>query len=712
MRLIFALILLLLVTSGQAKTLIVDPGGSGDAKTIPGGIFLASSGDSIQILPGNYSGAIVNRTLSISGKGDVILKGPLVVNAPDCEISDLTIEVSGQDPAVSLLSRDNQLIRCTIAGGEVALRVSGENNSIRENRIDSPQGTGLEIYGAENWVQNCTVQGNVGVKINKTRESLISGCRIVALQGVLIEDSSRNTVENNTFSADGFGVVLTRSEGNELSRNDISGIYVSGLDVSDSNGNNLTRNNITGGKVGISLRGAEHCNVTENVCLKNERAGIYGDGASLNTVADNELSGNGNGILLSGSAGNWLESNNVSHNTYGISLRGSIKNVLRGNRLQGNNYNLRVETGEGTASANSHDFYVQDIDGTNLVDNRSICYLVEKSNLTVPSDCGFLGLISCQDITARNLTINNSSTGVLLVNSTNCRIQDSSVSGAENCFFLLDSKACTILGCSVRDCTTGFATKGSTGLQFVNNLARNCTTEGFRADNALSLLLLKCRVEASNKGIALHGSSLCRIQNCSTDLNLENGILLTSSQGCSILGNDALSNDRGISLTGSNACTLEANNASLNRRDGISLEQLSDAYILSNTATGNGQGIYIQSSSNSRISGNLLRGNSRFGLRMSSTTGCNITENHISDNQISGVNLVDCTNNFLYHNIFEHNRIQNAADNGQNRWDDGPISGGNYWSDHKVSGNPGNVPRPIPGGGQDRYPFQDPGGWR
>ena len=159
-----------------------------------------------------------------------------------------------------------------------------------------------------------------------------------------------------------------------------------------------------------------------------------------------------------------IGSSPITHtqNTYGISLRGSIKNVLRGNRLQGNNYNLRVETGEGTAGANSHDFYVQDIDETNLVDNKSICYLVGKANLTVPSDCGFLGLISCRDITARNLTIHNSSTGVLLVNSSNCRIQNSSVSRAENGFFLLDSKACTILGCSVRDCTIGFAAKDST----------------------------------------------------------------------------------------------------------------------------------------------------------------------------------------------------------------------------------------------------------
>jgi len=87
---------------------------------------------------------------------------------------------------------------------------------------------------------------------------------------------------------------------------------------------------------------------------------------------------------------------------------------------------------------------------------------------------------------------------------------------------------------------------------------------------------------------------------------------------------------------------------------------------------GNGQGIYVQSSKKLRITGNILCQNSRFGLRMSSTTGGNITENNIYENQIAGINLVDCTDNLLYHNILSDNRIQNAADNGQNHWDNGP----------------------------------------
>jgi parallel beta-helix repeat protein len=177
------------------------------------------------------------------------------------------------------------------------------------------------------------------------------------------------------------------------------------------------------------------------------------------------------------------------------------------------------------------------------------------------------------------------------------------------------------------------------------------------------------------------------------------------------VGNQAASNDRGIALTGSNACALESNFAISNQKDGISIEQLSDAEVKGNNATNNGQGIFVQSSKRSKISGNVLCNNSRYGLRMSTSTSCNITGNEICSNQIAGINLVDCTDNFLYHNIIRDNLIQNAADNGNNHWDAGAEVGGNYWSDHAVVGDPGSVPRTIPAQGQDLYPFQHPGGW-
>lgn len=652
----------------------------------------------------------MDKSLNITGYGAAIVEGSLAVTAPGCKISDITIKARGNNAAVSLNSRDNQLERCNIVGIATAVKVTGENNSIRESRIDSPQG--LEIFGAKNMVVGSNISGGTAIRINGTSEGIISGCQISALQGVLIEDSRQNAVINNTFSGNGFGVVLTRSHGDEVSHNNMSSGYVSGFDVVDSGSCNLTENYITGSKVGISLRGSYSCNVSGNICEKNERAGIFGEGAYQNLLESNNVSENGNGILLQSSAENWLFSNQANRNTYGISLRGCTKSMLRENILQENSYNLRVESDQGWSGSSNHDSFMQDIDRSNLADNKPVCYLVGKDDVVVPTDCGFLGIVSSRNIRASNLTIKNSSTGVLLVNSTNCNIKNSSISWSENGFFLLDSLACTISNCQAVECKNGYVAEGSSGCQFADDLASNCSAEGFRADGAQGLGLLECKMQSCQSGIALHGSQLCRIQNSSTSKNQEDGVLLSKSHNCSLIGNAAFSNDRGISLTGSNSCFLQANNASANEIDGISLQQLFFADVQDNIANRNGQGIFVQSSSKLAVRGNVLGENSRFGLRMSSSSDCNITENSIYDNQIAGANLVDCSGNFLYHNIFAKNGFQNAADNGQNQWDGGPAAGGNFWSDHKVFGNPADVPRQIPGGGVDRYPFQDPRGWQ
>lgn len=709
MRPCIVLLLLALVASCQAKTLVVDPGEFGDAKTLMAAIFLASNGDTIQIQPGNYAGAIVDRSLNITARGQVIIEGSLAITASGCRVSDITIKARENDPAVSIASHDNQLIGCTIAGIATGIKVTGENNSIRDCRINSP--AGVEIFGANSDVLHSTISGSTAIRINSTWGGMISGCQISALQGIQIEDSLENNVLNNTLSGSGFGVVLTRSQGNNVSYNNFSSGFVSALDVVDGARNNLTNNYITGGKVGISLRGSQSCNVTGNICEKNERAGIFADGAYQNRLVSNLLSENGNGILLQSCAEDSLISNRAYRNVYGISLRGSTKNMLRENVLRENSYNLRIDSGQGQSGSSNHDFFLQDIDSSNLVDDRPVCYMIGKANLMATDQCGFLGLISCKNISAANLTLRNSSVGVLLVNSTKCNIINSSITWAETGCLLQDSLACTISHSQAKDCRIGIGAESSSWCQFAYNQVSNCSAEGFRADNAQGHSLVGCKMQFCRIGMALHGSRLCRIRNCSASENQEDGLQLIKSYNCTILENAASYNDRGIYLAGSNFCYLQANNVSENRVDGLSLQQLVHAIVRNNTAQRNGQGIYVQSSRNLSLAGNILGENSRFGLRMSSSRDCNITENNIYDNRLAGANLVDCAGSLLYHNVFANNGIQNAADNGQNQWDGGLKAGGNYWSDHPVYGNPADIPRQIPGGGVDRYPFQDPRGW-
>ncbi len=104
-------------------------------------------------------------------------------------------------------------------------------------------------------------------------------------------------------------------------------------------------------------------------------------------------------------------------------------NTLQKNIFRGNSYNLRIEPGQGWSESSDYDCFVQDIDESNLVDGKPVCYLIGKADLSVPGECGFLGLVSCRNIRAANLTIANSSVGVLLVNSSNCNIQNSNMLG-------------------------------------------------------------------------------------------------------------------------------------------------------------------------------------------------------------------------------------------------------------------------------------------
>lgn len=708
------LILLLLVSSCQAKTLIVDPGGSGDFGTLSAAISIARDGDSILIKPGSCLAATVNKRLNITGQPGAVVHGSLILAASGCRISDIILKSAGNDAAVLIDSSGNQLERCTISAKAKAASASGENNSILNCLIVSP--VGLELFGADNDVIGCnlscaTASGGIAIRINRTWGCLVRDCSMSAEQGVLIEDSHDNIILNNTYNGNGLGIALMRSSFNDVLRNRLLGGPVSGIDVSEGSSNNLTENLVADGKVGISLRGSRGCNASSNICEKNERAGIYFDGAYQNIISANNLSLNGNGILLQGSVENSVASNRVAFNTYGISLRGCTKNTLRGNDLSNNSYNLRIEPGQGWSESSDYDVFIQDIDASNLVDGKPVCYLVGKSDVMVPSDCGFLGLVSCKNIRAANLTINNSSTGVLMVNSTNCNIDNSCISRSQWGFLLDECLACIVSRSRADECTAGFMAEESSGCQFAYNLARNCSAEGFRADASQGIGLLGCMAQFCQSGVSLHSCRLCRLQDCSARDNQEYGMLISKSHNCTLLGNNAFSNGQGLFLTGSNSAFLQQNNASDNEQEGISLLQLSLAVMQNNSALYNAQGIYIQSSKDLILRENILGENSRFGLRLSGSERCNITENEIYENGIAGVNLVDCADNLLYHNVFLNNSIQNAVDNGRNLWDAGAVDGGNYWSDHAVFGNPSDVPYSIAGGGVDRYPFQDPWGW-
>jgi parallel beta-helix repeat protein len=63
-----------------------------------------------------------------------------------------------------------------------------------------------------------------------------------------------------------------------------------------------------------------------------------------------------------------------------------------------------------------------DIDASNTVNGKPIYYWVNKQNMTVPADAGYVALINCTNITVQGLTLTHNGHGVLLKSTTNTRI--------------------------------------------------------------------------------------------------------------------------------------------------------------------------------------------------------------------------------------------------------------------------------------------------
>ena len=122
------------------------------------------------------------------------------------------------------------------------------------------------------------------------------------------------------------------------------------------------------------------------------------------------------GIYLRGAFTPVLVNNTITGSSgYGIYLyiSSSTKNPgkLRNNALTKNKYGFSI-TGTSIES------YYHDIDTSNTIDGKPMHYLVgEENKIFNGIPVGYLGLISCKNIEAKNLELTNNGQGVLMVNT-------------------------------------------------------------------------------------------------------------------------------------------------------------------------------------------------------------------------------------------------------------------------------------------------------
>ncbi len=149
------------------------------------------------------------------------------------------------------------------------------------------------------------------------------------------------------------------------------------------------------------------------------------------------------------SGANILRGNKVTSNGDGIVIASS-NNELRNNRMDNNAFNFRVQSG-----------FVNDVDASNTVDGKPICYWVNQQDKTVPFDAGYVILVSCTRITVQNLTLVNNRQGILLVFTTNSVISQNNILNREVGIMFYGSSNNYIVGNNIKNNANGLYFSGA-----------------------------------------------------------------------------------------------------------------------------------------------------------------------------------------------------------------------------------------------------------
>ena len=197
--------------------------------------------------------------------------------------------------------------------------------------------------------------------------------------------------------------------------------FLYGVYLYSSLNNSLSGNNVTNNSYGIRLRYSPK-NIVSGNNVKNSFYGIWLTGSSDNTINENIITANNyDGIWLSGSSDyNNVSGNSIKNNGFGIRIDDYSNNMFRNNDVGNNEYNFGVY---GSLLPE----FIQDIDESNTVNAKPVYYWVNRQDMAVPLDAGWIALVNCTRIIVKNLNLANNGQGMLLVYTTNSTITKNNI---------------------------------------------------------------------------------------------------------------------------------------------------------------------------------------------------------------------------------------------------------------------------------------------
>ena len=392
--------------------------------------------------------------------------------------------------------------------------------------------------------------------------------------GIVFAYTINSTIENTTTSECGDGIYLYHSNLNELANNNASyndyGIYLSlssnnnitsnnasdnerGISLSSSSSNSLTINNASDNNYGIYLYLSDNNELTSNNANINDDSGIYFASSNDNYLISNNASDNNHGIYLSSSSNNNLTSNNVNNNDdRGICLSSSDYNNLTSNNATNNdNYGIYLSSSSGnnltsnTMSSNVYNFYISssnlddylhDIDESNTVDSKPVCYWTNRADEEVPSSAGVVYVINSTNITVKDIEVSNESYGIMFAYTINSTIENVTISECNYGIYLSDSDYNNLISNNANNYNDyGIYLYYSNDNNLTNNTANNNDGNGiYLRYSEYNDLTSNNGNNNNNYGIYVRSSDNNNLTNNNATNNNEKDLYAYSSSSCTV----------------------------------------------------------------------------------------------------------------------------------------------------------------------------------
>jgi len=382
------------------------------------------------------------------------------------------------------------------------------------------------------------------ISISHTRAVfLIENCLLTSTseqtgRGVYLNNATDGSVESSIITGKDNGVYLISSSNNcTFINNSIYNNADSGVRNWGAYNVTLTNNTIYGHSYYGFYTASGDCTLNNNTIHDNENSGVFLDDNTYNiTLTNNTIFSNKYGIFADQSYSHTFVNNTIKDNWYfGVHLQFNDMCTFVNNTFVNNGISLSDFDEDGWY----HNFT------DNTVNGKPLGYFWNSTDIILDGDLyGLVILANCTNITVRDGSINNSSTGILVGYSPNCTLVNNTLynhTGQGIRVRLSDN--CTLVNNTIYSCETGISVYNSDNCTITNNTLHSMTNRG------IFLTQLDCAVLANNTirnnqeyGVYAYDANNQTITDNIIHDNYERGFYFSSTSNCDVISNEFLNN--------------------------------------------------------------------------------------------------------------------------------------------------------------------------